>query len=116
VCEVVLSSLSVRRPREFGACWLGSRLWQELKLDQFFAKALRDRRGSVEWAKVIELLAVNRLCEPESELGVHQRWYGTTAMDVVLGTDDAVAAKDRHTWCCWVATNVGLGTRSTLPV
>jgi hypothetical protein len=68
---------------------------QELKLDQFFAKALRDRRGSVEWAKVIELLAVNRLCEPESELGVHQRWYGTTAMDVVLGTDDAVAAKDR---------------------
>ena len=95
VCEVVLSSLSVRRPREFGACWLGSRLWQELKLDQFFAKALRDRRGSVEWAKVIELLAVNRLCEPESELGVHQRWYGTTAMDVVLGTDDAVAAKDR---------------------
>jgi len=56
VCEVVLSSLSVRRPREFGACWLGSRLWQELKLDQFFATALGDRRGSVEWAKVIALL------------------------------------------------------------
>ena len=95
VCEVVLSSLSVRRPREFGACWLGSRLWQELKLDQFFATALGDRRGSVEWAKVIELLAINRFCDPESELGVHQRWYGTTAMDVVLGTEDTVAAKDR---------------------
>jgi hypothetical protein len=40
-------------------------------------------------------LAVNRLIAPESELGVHQRWYATTAMDVVLGTDDAVAAKDR---------------------
>jgi hypothetical protein len=25
---------------------------------------------------VIELLTVNRLCDPESELGVHQRWYG----------------------------------------
>ena len=49
----------------------------------------------MEWAKVIELLAVNRLIAPESELGVHQRWYATTAMDVVLGTDDAVAAKDR---------------------
>jgi hypothetical protein len=35
------------------------------------------------------------LVAPESELGVHQRWYATTAMDVVLGTDDAVAAKDR---------------------
>src|ERR1700756_5786739 len=94
-CEVILSSLSVRRPREFGACWLGSRLWQELGLDEFFSAVLHDGRGSVEWAKVIELLAVNRLLAPESELGVHQRWYATTAMDVVLGTDDAVAAKDR---------------------
>jgi transposase len=95
VCEVILSSLSVRRPRQFGACWLASRFWQELKLDEFFATALHDRRGAIEWAKVIELLAVNRLCEPEGELGVHQRWYGTTAMDVVLGTEDPVAAKDR---------------------
>ena len=60
-----------------------------------FCHGAGDRRGSVEWAKVIELLAVNRRCKPESELGVHQRWYGTTTMDVVLGTDDAVAAKDR---------------------
>src|SRR4029077_1493761 len=27
VCEVVLSSLSVRRPRILGDCWLGCRLW-----------------------------------------------------------------------------------------
>jgi len=102
-CNFDLVRVEYRTPvpgtshKSAGICgrWLGSRLWQELKLDQFFAKALGDRRGSVEWAKVIELLAVNRLCEPESELGVHQRWYGTTAMDVVLGTDDAVAAKDR---------------------
>ena len=95
VCEVILSSLSVRHPRQFGACWLGSRLWQELGLDAFFAEALQDRRGPVEWAKVIELLAVNRLCDPQSELGVHQRWFGTTAMDTILGTEEAVAAKDR---------------------
>jgi transposase len=95
VCEVILSSLSVRHPRQFGACWLGSRLWQELGLDTFFAEALHERRGPVEWSKVIELLAVNRLCDPQSELGVHQRWFGTTAMGTILGTDDAVAAKDR---------------------
>jgi Transposase DDE domain len=95
VCEVVLSSLAVCHPRQFGACWLGSRLWQELKLDEFFSEVLQDRRGSVEWAKVIELLTVNRLCDPQSELGIHQRWFGTTAMDVILGTDEAVAAKDR---------------------
>ena len=33
VCEVVLSSLSVRRPRSLGDCWLGCRLWEELGLD-----------------------------------------------------------------------------------
>lgn len=49
----------------------------------------------MEWAKVIELLVLNRLVAPESELGVHQRWYATTAMDVEWGTEDAVAAKDR---------------------
>jgi hypothetical protein len=87
--------LSVRHPRQFGACWLASRLWQELGLDPFFAEALQDRRGPVEWSKVIELLAVNRLCDPQSELGVHQRWFGTTAMATILGTEETVAAKDR---------------------
>jgi hypothetical protein len=49
VCEVILASLAVRRARQFGACWLGSRLWQELKLDEFFGAALGDRHGTVEW-------------------------------------------------------------------
>jgi transposase len=44
---------------------------------------------------VLERLAVNRLCDPESELGVHQRWFGSTAMDLILDTEEAVAAKDR---------------------
>jgi hypothetical protein len=54
VCEVILSTLSVRRARECGACWLGSRLWQELGLDEFSSVLLHDRRGSVEWVKVVE--------------------------------------------------------------
>ena len=57
VCEVVLSSLSVRRPRILGDCWLGCRLWEELGLDKFWSEALGDRRGAVEWSKVMELLS-----------------------------------------------------------
>ena len=64
VCEVVLSSLAVCRPRYLGDCWLGVRLWEELGLDTFWFQALGDRRGTVEWSKVVELLAVNRLCAP----------------------------------------------------
>ena len=95
VCEVVLSSLSVRRPRVLGDCWLGCRLWEELGLDKFWFQALGDRRGAVEWSKVIELLAVNRLCAPGSELSIHERWFSRTAMDFLLGCDEAVAGKDR---------------------
>jgi hypothetical protein len=95
VCEVILSSLSVCRPRQFGGCWLACRLWQELGLDEFFGTAFARSARECRMGQVIELLTVNRLCDPQSELGVHRRWYGTTAMDLVLGTDDAVAAKDR---------------------
>ena len=95
VCEVLLSSLAVRRPRTLGDCWLGCRLWEELGLDTFWSQALGDRRGAVEWSKVMELLAVNRLCAPGSELSIHERWFSRTAMDFLLGCDEAVAGKDR---------------------
>lgn len=95
VCEVLLSTLRVRRPRQFGAPWLGCRIFQELQLDQFFSAALADRRGPEDWAKVVELLVVNRLCAPGSELSVHERWFDRTAMDFLLGTGPEIAGKDR---------------------
>ena len=38
-------------------------------------------------------LAVNRLCAPGSELSIHERWFSRTAMDFLLGCDEAVAAR-----------------------
>lgn len=93
--EVLLSSLQVRRPRRFGDAWLGCRLWEELEMDQFWNRRLEEHRGPYPWAKVLELLAVNRLCSPGSELFVHERWFGSTAMDFLLDSDAGVAAKDR---------------------
>jgi transposase len=95
VCEVLLSSLAVRRPREFGAPWLGCRLFEAMGFDEFFGRELADHRGPEDWAKVVELLTVNRLCAPGSELSVHERWFDRTAMDFLLGAGPEVAAKDR---------------------
>lgn len=95
VAEVVLSSLVVRRPRRFGDCWMGCKLWEELGLRAFWEEALGEERGQVPWAKVVELLAVNRLCAPRSELFIHEKWFGQTAMDLLLDCDAAVAEKDR---------------------
>jgi hypothetical protein len=47
------------------------------------------------WAKVVELLAVNRLCEPRSQLFVHEKWFPQTALDLLLDCPAAVAEKDR---------------------
>lgn len=93
--EVVLSSLSVRRPRRFGDCWAATKLWAALDLDGFFAARLEDEPGRVPWAKVIELLVVSRLCSPGSELSVHKQFYPGSAIGWLLDTDALVAEKDR---------------------
>jgi transposase len=95
VAEVILSSLVVRRPRRFGDCWIGCKLWEELGLGSFWEAALGEQRGEVPWAKVVELLSVNRLCEPRSELFIHEKWFAQTAMDLLLDGGAAVAEKDR---------------------
>ena len=76
VAEVILSSLTLKHPRSFGACWAGCKLWEEeLQLGEFWSSALGQERGGVPWEKVIELLAVNRLVAPRSELSVHEKWF-----------------------------------------
>lgn len=95
VAEVLLSSLVVRQPRRFGDCWIGCKLWEELGLRAFWDGVLGQQRGEVPWAKVVELLAVNRLCDPRSELFIHEKWFPQTAMDLLLDCDAAVAEKDR---------------------
>lgn len=95
VAEVILSSLVLRRPRRFGDCWIGCKLWEELGLRAFWEDALGAQRGEVPWAKVVELLVVNRLCDPRSELFIHEKWFPQTAMDLLLDSNAAVAEKDR---------------------
>jgi len=99
VIELRMASLRVRQPRRFGDCWAGCRLWRELGLDGFWQERLGEERGEVPWAKVLELLAVNRLLDPRSELFVHEKWFPQTAMDVLLDCDFAVAHKDRLYRC-----------------
>jgi hypothetical protein len=97
--SVVLTELRLQRPRSFGNCWLGCRLWDELGLSDFWDTRLDGQRGDVPWRKVLQLLVVNRLCEPGSEFAVHTRWFDRSAMDELLGVDFAVASKDRLYRC-----------------
>jgi hypothetical protein len=97
--QVRLSEMQLERPRAFGGCWLGCELWRQLKLGVFWQSRLPEGRESVPWEKVLRLLVVNRLLDPGSEFRVHRQWFDQTAMAELLGTDFAVAEKDRLYRC-----------------
>jgi transposase len=97
--QVKLSGLELRRPRSYGACWLGCELWQQLGLDEFWQERLPEAREAVSWEKVLQLQVVNCLLDPGSDYRLHRQWYVDTAMDELLETDFAVAAKDRLYRC-----------------
>jgi len=97
--QVKLSGLELRRPRSFGACWLGCELWQQLGLDEFWRQRLPEAREAVSWEKVLQLQVMNCLLDPGSDYRLHRQWYVDTAMDALLETDFAVAAKDRLYRC-----------------
>jgi len=42
---------------------------------------------------------INRLIEPGSEFWLHRQWFERSAMDELLGSDFAVAGKDRLYRC-----------------
>ena len=97
--QVKLSELELRRPRMFGNCWLACELWRQLGLDEFWQQRLPKGREAVSWEKVLRLLVVNRLLDPGSEFWLHRQWFLSSAMDELLGSDFAVAEKDRLYRC-----------------
>jgi len=91
---VRLSQFALKRPRQWGACWLFTELWGQLGLREFWAEKLGRSREGTEWERVLEVLVANRLIDPGSEWRLHRHWYANSAMGDLLGEDDALAAKD----------------------
>jgi len=55
--RVRLSELRLCRPRQWGACWLVVKLWQELELDRFWGERLEQGRKGTRWDEVLLVLA-----------------------------------------------------------
>jgi transposase len=83
VARVLLNKVRLERSRQFGNCYVGLELWKEL--DRFYEELVDEERVDVAWSRIAALLAINRLCEPGSELAVEERWYPATALDDLLG-------------------------------
>ena len=86
-----LSQLQLLRPRQWGACWLALKLWQELHLDRFFAERLPASRKGTRWDQVLFVLVAYRLIAPGSEWFLHREWFGKSALADLLGADFGLA-------------------------
>jgi hypothetical protein len=95
--RVKMDQMRLRRARCFGNCWLGQIVWRQLGLDRFWDEELGTQRGEVPWAKVLELLVINRLIDPGAEFRLHRQWFDRSAMDelLVVARSDARVQKER---------------------
>src|ERR1700730_18329524 len=84
VARVLVKKVRVERTRRFGDCYLGLELWKRLGLEEFFTRHLDHEFADVPWSRVAAVLAINRLCDPGSELAIERHWYPGTALDDLL--------------------------------
>jgi transposase len=92
--QVYMDRLELSRPRQWGACWLALRLWEELALDDFWRERLPPSREGTSWLNVLKTLVAYRLIDPGSEWRLHRLWFERSAMADLLGEDFAIAQKD----------------------
>ncbi len=99
IVRLRLKSMRLRRPRQWGACWLALILWQMLELDEFWAERLAPTRKGTRWDLVLFVLTAYRLISPGSEWRLHRQWYASTALGDLLGTDDGVVESHKLYRC-----------------
>jgi transposase len=94
IVRIRLDQLELRRPRQWGACWLASELYQKLRLDAFWSGRLAPSRKGTRWDHVLQTLVSYRLIDPGSEWRLHREWFDKSAMADLLGADYRLAAQD----------------------
>jgi hypothetical protein len=70
------------------------KLWEELRLDRFWADRLAPSRKGTRWDQVLFVLVAYRLMAPGAEWRLHREWYGRSALADLLGADASLA--DSH--------------------
>lgn len=97
--QVRLSEFSLHRPRQWGACWVACRLWEQLDLDPFWSQRLAPSREGTDWRAILQTLTTYRLLDPGSEWRLHREWFQKSALSDLLEADFQLAEKDNLYRC-----------------
>jgi Transposase DDE domain len=92
--QVQLSRFQLRRPRQWGACWTFCKLWEQLKLDEFWRERVKDSREGTSWYHLLMVSAAYRWIDPGSEWRLHREWYQRSAMGYLLNEGEELTGKD----------------------
>jgi transposase len=92
--QVHLERMELHRPRQWGACWLATQLYEQLGLNGFWAQRLPDSREGTCWRDILQTLVCYRLIDPGSEWRLHRLWFEQSAMGDLLGRDFALVEKN----------------------
>ena len=87
IVRIRLAEMQLRRPRQWGACWLACQEYEQLKLDEFWASRLPPSRKGTRWDLVLQTLCVYRLIDPGSEWRLYRHWFEQSALGDLLGQD-----------------------------
>jgi transposase len=89
--RIRVDEMELRRPRQWGGCWLACELYHQLELDQFFSQRLAPSRKGTRWDLILQTLVCYRLLDPGSEWRLHRQWFVGSAMADLLGSDFSLA-------------------------
>lgn len=76
--SILASSLSFEAARALGNVWALTELWKELGFSDL-RRVFRPTRHTIDVEALIRIMVLNRLCDPDSKLGV-LRWLQTVAL------------------------------------
>ena len=68
------SDLKIKKTVSFGSVLTIETLWERLGLKKTFSDIVRRKRLKAPYERALLAMTANRLCEPESKLGVWDRW------------------------------------------
>ncbi|MGB9500029.1 MAG: hypothetical protein ACKVE4_09840 [Dissulfuribacterales bacterium] len=66
--------LKIRKTYEYGCSLVIEILWERVGLKKIFSGIIRKNRLKAPYERALLAMVANRLCEPESKLGVWDRW------------------------------------------
>jgi transposase len=83
--EGVPNDLKIKNTVSFGSVLAIETLWERLGLKKTFSDIVRRKRLKAPYERALLAMTANRLCDPESKLGVWDRWLSKVHLPTCKG-------------------------------